>query len=548
MRAMSAPFDSSAAAPVKAGGMRGWPFSVLGDDARGGPARADPFGELALIVLLSALAALPAMATPILPLIDLGGHIARYAVQLDAGRSEVLRGWYSFEWGMLPNLGVDLLVQLLAPRMGLEPAVHLIVGSIPPLTVSGMLLLSRSAHGRIGVNALYALPLAISLPYLYGFANFSLSIALAFHAMALWIALEKRPVLRTALFVPIGFLLWLCHLVGWAVFSLVAGMTALAAGWRATKGLGIKGVVRTLLATGLMTAPLLLGPVIGALQPKEGAEAVALLANNDAPRKIVWLIMAMADRWLVWDAAGAGVIALVVYISLRSRGFAVHGGLMLAALALLGLYLLMPDTIMGSRFADMRLGPVILALLVLASAPSASVEGLLVDPRLTRWLLIGGLVFGAARLATNTASMAMAGNQFAETLTAIEAAPRGVNLVSLYVDECKGWNTDRRRHIMGYGLVRRHLFDNGQWQLPSGQLIAIHNRRLAPFDRDPSTITFLEPCGEAPGLADVVKAIPRAARYLWVIRTDPALRLPGWQPLRQTADSVLYRRLPTQSN
>jgi len=33
-----------------------------------------------------------------------------------------------------------------------------------------------------------------------------------------------------------------------------------------------------------------------------------------------------------------------------------------------------------------------------------------------------------------------------------------------------------------------------------------------------------------------------------VIRTDPALRLPGWQPLRQTADSVLYRRLPTQSN
>ena len=89
--------------------------------------------------------------------------------------------------------------------------------------VSGMLLLSRAAHGRIGVNALYALPLAISLPYLYGFANFSLSIALAFHAMALWIALEGRPVLRTALFLPLGFALWVCHLVGWAVFSLVAG-------------------------------------------------------------------------------------------------------------------------------------------------------------------------------------------------------------------------------------------------------------------------------------------------------------------------------------
>lgn len=522
--------------------MRVWPFSVLVDERPSG-AHGNAPGELALILLLSALAALPACLAPVLPLIDLGGHVARYAVQLDAGRSEVLRNWYSFEWGLLPNLGVDLLVQLLAPLIGLEPAVHLIVGSTPPLTVSGMLLLSRAAHGRIGVNALYALPLAISLPYLYGFANFALSIALAFHAMALWIALERRPACRTVLFVPIGFALWVCHLVGWAVFGLVAGMTALVTNWR-----NRKGFAGTIILTGLMTAPLLLGPIVGMLTARPGKEAVALLANNDAPRKIVWLIMAMADRWLGWDAACAGVIALVLYISLRTRGFVVHAGLMAAALALLGLYLLMPDTIMGSRFADMRLGPVILALLVLASAPNAAEQGAKVDPRLMRWLLIGGLVFGGARLATNSASMAMAGHQFAETLTAIEAAPRGVNLVSLYVDECGGWNTDRRRHIMGYGLVRRHLFDNGQWQLPSGQLISIHNPRLAPFDRDPSTITFLEPCGESPALPEVVAAIPRAARFLWVIRIDPATRLPGWEPLRKTADSVLYRRLQTQSN
>ena len=520
--------------------MRVWPFSVL-VDPRGAPASRDPVGELALIVLLSALAALPAILAPILPLTDLGGHIGRYAVQLDAGRSEVLRNWYSFEWGLLPNLGVDLLVQLLAPRMGLEPAVHLIVGTIPPLTVSGMLLLSRAAHGRIGVQALYALPLAIALPYLYGFVNFALSIALAYHAAALWIALERRPVLRSVLFVPIGFLLWLCHLVGWAVLSLIAGMTALAAGWRARKGTGGKGVIGTAVSTGLMTAPLLLGPIIGALLQHPAKDTVALLANNDAPRKLSWLVMAFTDRWLVWDAAGAGVIAFVLYISLRTRGFVVNAGLMAAALALLALYLLMPDTIMGSRFADMRLTPVILTLFLLAIAP-----GPLVDPRLTRWLLIGGLVFGGARLASNTASMVISGRQFAETLTAIEAAPRGVNLVSLFIDECETWNTDRRRHIMGYGLARRHLFDNGQWQLPSGQLISIHNPRLAPFDRDPSTITFLKPCGELPAVDEVVSVVPQRVRFLWVIGIDPAKRFPGWEPLRTSADSVLYRRLQTQ--
>lgn len=515
--------------------MRVWPFSVLVEPRGAGGAR-DPRGEVALIVLLSALAALPAILAPVLPLTDLGGHVGRYAVQLDAGRSEVMRNWYSFEWGLLPNLGVDLLVQVLAPLMGLEPAVHLIVGSIPPLTVSGMLLLSRAAHGRIGVQALYALPLAIALPYLYGFVNFALAIALAYHAAALWIALEPRPALRTALFVPIGFLLWLCHLVGWAVFSLIAGMTALAAGWR-----GGKGVIGTAVSTSLMTAPLLLGPIVGMLLQHPATETVPLLANNDAPRKISWLVMALTDRWLPWDAAGTAIIAFVLYISLRTRGFAVNAGLMAAALALLALYLLMPDTIMGSRFADMRLGPVILALFLIALAP-----GPLVDPRLTRWLLIGGLMFGAARLATNTASMVISGRQFAETLTAIEAAPRGVNLVSLYVDECEVWNTDRRRHIMGYGLARRHLFDNGQWQLPSGQLISIHNPRLAPFDKDPSAITFLKPCGELPAVSDVVAVVPRRVRYLWVIRIDPNTNFPGWEPLRRTADSVLYRRLPTQ--
>jgi hypothetical protein len=207
----------------------------------------------------------------------------------------------------------------------------------------------------------------------------------------------------------------------------------------------------------------------------------------------------------------------------------------------------MPDTIMGSRFADMRLGPVILALFVLCSAPNL-IEGPLLEPRFGRWLLIGALVFCGARLVGNTASIALAGRQFAETLTAIEAVPRGANLVSLYVDECKGWNTDRRRHIMGYALARRHVFDNGQWQLPTGQLITIHNDALAPFDRDPSTIAFLEPCGESPGLPATVAAIPRAAHYLWIIRVDPRTRLPGWEPLRMTADSVLYRRLQSQAH
>ena len=73
----------------------------------------------------------------IAPLVDLPGHMGRYRVQLDLGQSPALQQFYDYDWALIGNLGVDLLVELLAPLMGLEPAVRLIVLMIPPLTAAG---------------------------------------------------------------------------------------------------------------------------------------------------------------------------------------------------------------------------------------------------------------------------------------------------------------------------------------------------------------------------------------------------------------------------
>ena len=67
----------------------------------------------------------------------------------------------------------------------------------------------------------------------------------------------------------------------------------------------------------------------------DGAEAIALIANTDSLRNFVWLTM--ADRWPAWDAATAGIIALVISIGLQARSFLVHPGLRLAALAMFAL-------------------------------------------------------------------------------------------------------------------------------------------------------------------------------------------------------------------
>src|SRR6185503_1552772 len=112
--------------------------------------------------------------------------------------------YYGFRWAAIGNLGVDVLVKLLGPLLGLEPAVKLIILVIPPLTVAGMLWVALEVHGRVPPTALFALPFVYGHPFLFGFVNFALSMALAFLAFGLWLHLGRigRTRLRAILFVP----------------------------------------------------------------------------------------------------------------------------------------------------------------------------------------------------------------------------------------------------------------------------------------------------------------------------------------------------------
>ena len=139
---------------------------------------------IAALILVSMV---PLLYPPIPPLVDLIGHMGRYRVQLDLGNSPWLSQYYEFQWAPIGNLGVDVLVQLLGPILGLELAVKLIILAIPPMTVAGFLWVAREVHNRIPPTAIFALPLAYNHPFFFGFVNFSLSMALAFLAFGLWL-------------------------------------------------------------------------------------------------------------------------------------------------------------------------------------------------------------------------------------------------------------------------------------------------------------------------------------------------------------------------
>ena len=115
----------------------------------------------AFVVAVALAAMIPLLWPTVPPLVDLPGHMGRYRVQLSIDANPWLNGWYDFQWQLIGNLGVDLLIIPLAKVFGLELAVKLIVLTIPTLTVGGLLWIAREVHGRIPPTALFALPLGL---------------------------------------------------------------------------------------------------------------------------------------------------------------------------------------------------------------------------------------------------------------------------------------------------------------------------------------------------------------------------------------------------
>ena len=73
--------------------------------------------SIALVVFATMV---PLLYPPIPPLVDLFGHMGRYRVELDLGRSPFLQQYYAYHWALIGNLGVDILVHSSARSSGLK--------------------------------------------------------------------------------------------------------------------------------------------------------------------------------------------------------------------------------------------------------------------------------------------------------------------------------------------------------------------------------------------------------------------------------------------
>src|SRR5687768_4317560 len=275
---------------------------------------------VAALILLSAV---PFLYPTIPPLVDLLGHMGRYRVQLDVDTSPWLARYYGFTWAAIGNLGVDLLMVPLGKLLGLEPAVKLIVLAIPPMTVAGFLWVAREVHGRLPPTALFALPFAYSHPFMFGFVNFALSVALAFLAFGLWLRLARldRLKLRAILFVPISFIVFFAHTFGWGMLGLMA--FSAEAVRQHDRGIGwLKAGFKAAAHAIVMALPVLViiswrGQVKGPLYHDW----------FDLQTKLEAIVSVFRDRWLALDIVSLLVVVAVIVFALANRRLAMSRNL-----------------------------------------------------------------------------------------------------------------------------------------------------------------------------------------------------------------------------
>lgn len=476
------------------------------DDIAGSSTRVSSFGFW-LGVLMALAASLPVLMAWSPQMTDYPSHLAGFKVMLDHGADPFLTKYFTFEWEWTGNLGAELAIVPLAPIFGLEMAGRIITGAIPLLTGLGILAVARALRRPVSVGDLLAFSMIWSPSLLLGFLNYSLSIAIGLFAFALWVKLEDKR-WRPAVFVPIGFVVWLCHVSGWGVL----GVMVFGYEWHRDK------------SWRAFVAP---WPLIFPIAPMLfGMGSNAKMSYGSQLLEYKWAILYRAmrsyDYWV--DIVSLCAVMLVVLGALVMRK--IDGRLGWAALGLLALSMAMPRHIFGGDYADYRLTTSALLVACLA-----------INWRMPRWALVvaAGLFF--ARLGLTTYAWHEDAVEAAQLVEALEYVPEGARVATAVAIPRRRWSFGSFEHFGSYAVVRRSAKENSNFALPDVHMLAMRDR----------TIRFADPTQRilyAPSQRIDLRRFPpaRHADFLWYIGTVRPATLPvGARIVFATENSFLAR-------
>ncbi|WP_275228779.1 hypothetical protein [Novosphingobium album (ex Liu et al. 2023)] len=456
-------------------------------------------------------ASLPVIVAWAPQMTDYPSHLAGFKVMLDHGRDPFLTKYFAFDWEWTGNLGAELAMVPLSRVVGLETAGRIIAGLIPLLTGLSILAVAWTLRGRVTAGALLAFAMIWSPSLLMGFLNFSLSMALALFAFALWVRLEGWR-WRPAVFVPIGFVVWLCHVSGWGVLGVMvfgyewSRRESWRKGWPA------------FLAPWPLIFPML-PMLLGMGSNSKMSYGRFLLEYKWA---ILYKSMRSHDYWL--DIASLSVVVLLLFAALVARR--IDGRLGWGALLLLLLSMAMPRHIFGGDYADYRL--VTSALLVACLA---------IDWPAPRWGVALAAALFFVRLGVTTQSWYEDSRTATQMIAALDHVPEGARVATAVAIPRRRWDFGSFEHFGSYAVVRRSAMENSNFALPDVHMLSMRDRSVR--FADPTQRVLYSPKQRI----DLRRFRPaRHADFLWYIGTVKPVALPdGARILYSTPNSFLAR-------
>ncbi|HWK44171.1 MAG TPA: hypothetical protein VNT30_05610 [Stellaceae bacterium] len=387
--------------------------------------------------MLAILAAWPVLTTPFMPLLDYPNHMARMHVLLQAGQNSSaglgspLDQFYRVQWRLVPDLGLDLVVPLLARIMPLDWAGRCFILLIMALMVAGTFAVSRMLHGRVGWWPCLSFLFLYDHILLMGFLNYLIGAGLMLLGIAAWLAVRRRaPVLRIAVGTAFAVGLYFAHLFAFGIYGLVVAgyeLQQVYRVWRSRQGGGIGPEVgRLAIAAAQFVVPAILLVVfvliLRSYAPGADAAAGIGVGFGKFARKFDLIFSVFDDYDRVFDISSFVVLVLGFVVAVW-RGLIRISPAMALPLSLLAIaYFVMPTSLVTAFALDRRM-PVAFALLLIAASQPV------------RWRPGAEVMVASALVVLFTARMALIQVNWQESSAlyqpwadALDQLPRGAKL------------------------------------------------------------------------------------------------------------------------
>ncbi|WP_222182091.1 hypothetical protein [Geminicoccus harenae] len=324
--------------------------------------------------LLAVVLLIPLFAAEIPPILDYPNHLARMKILAEGPANPVLSRMYEIQWGLIPNIAIDLVMPPMLQFMPLFAAGKVMLAITVLLPVAGAILFSRALFGNWSFWSLGSGLVAYNGITLLGFMNFQIGLGLALIVAAGWIAWRNRMPAATVLGAALGaIVLFFLHIFSVLFLAVLLGSYELMR-LHPQQRPG-QPVWPALLRSALMLGCVLVVPVL----------FLALAPISDNPAAADWrplgskpagLFLPFLNYWVGLDFGTGALVGAFVLLSWW-RGWMRVPPCTVIAMLVLGLgYFLSPFLLMGASFVDYRM-PAMMGFLLFAG---------MVPDRLPRWL------------------------------------------------------------------------------------------------------------------------------------------------------------------